>query len=62
MAPGNDNDDPLKRPDTALTVLYQARRELLAADTAGQPLWWWRERQWYLAQIERYERICLEYL
>lgn len=62
MQPSNDNEDPFGHAETALAVLYHRRRELLAADTTGRPLSWWRERARVLAEFEEIERLCLEYL
>jgi hypothetical protein len=53
MQPSNDNDHPLRRADAALEELYRLRRELLAVDTTGRPLSWWRARRKALADFER---------
>jgi hypothetical protein len=60
--PANENADPLRRADSALAEMYRLRRELLAADTTGRPLSWWRARRKALAEFEEVERLCLDHL
>ena len=60
--PTNDNTDPFASADTALAELYQTRHELLACDTTGRPLSWWRDRQKFLEEFEKAERYLLQQL
>lgn len=41
-APGNDNENPLRQPDTALMELHRLRRELVAKDKTGYSADQWR--------------------
>jgi hypothetical protein len=62
MQADNDNFNPFQYPDTALAELYRIRRNVLAADTTGRPLSWWRDRRTFLAEVEEIERLCRPYL
>jgi hypothetical protein len=51
--PANENNDPLRRADTALEALYRWRGQLLNRDLSGFTLDQWRRHRKALRSVDK---------
>jgi hypothetical protein len=61
-APGNDNENPLHRADTALIELHRLRRDLVAKDKTGYSADQWQRYSEALAGLDEAISLVLPYL
>lgn len=61
-APGNENQDPLHQPGTALLELHRLRRQLVAKDKTGYSADQWRRYGETLAGLDEAISLVLPYL
>ena len=62
LLPANENQNPFLRFDTALPVLVQRRREVLAIDPDRYSFEQWKQRERVLKQLDDAIRLCQESL